>query len=235
MPYENGREVDSAGEPNGSGQVRDDVQTTPRTASQAPAIPAPPTIGEQGITQLYNYLTGNNDTTNLNDLFLDNSFLSNNGIVDQIGGVSSGINELITRQNQIATGEDDPRFAAYKAAQLNELNQQRQKRLGEVNDYFARRGVGGSSAELNQENKVSGNFDTRASSMSANIGLQELARRDRANREAANLYGQRANVLGLQGNVLGQGLDYVSAGLTNLTIPRQLEIAQLAAENAGKT
>ena len=145
--------------------------------------------------------------------FLDANFGASD--VGAIGDIFQGI----------GTGKSDPRFENFRQAQLNQLGTDQTRQEAMTSDFFSRRGLGGSAAQLNQLQGVGTEFADRRQSLTGQIGLQQLGRQDQALQTAAGLFGQRA---GLQ----QQAFDQQSAGLEALTLPFTLETARRATDPA---
>jgi hypothetical protein len=195
----------------------------------------------------------------------------NTNIANQLAGlVPGGLNQAQQQTANIATalqgigaGAADPRFEAYRQAQLGLLENQRQAELGRASESLSRRGLGGSAAELNAGSAINNQYNQQQQSLSGQLGLQSLGRQDTALQNALSAYGQsgQLGIAGtqLQSGLLGQqaglnqqnlantlaqiqtanqarsaNLEALTSGLTNLTLPYALETARTAAENYGK-
>jgi hypothetical protein len=214
----------------------------------------------------------------------------------------------------IGMGLIDPAYAQAAQAQLGQQRSAQQQQQSAQDEFFSRRGLSGSAAQLNRQNSLANQFGSQNQALVANMALQGLSRNDQmlqgslgargqqaqlglsgaslqsqlANQQAglsmnranlgnmatqqqaglamnranlgnqatqtqANLYGQQAGLYGQQAGLTQQQfanqmagyqsqnqaqqamLEAKTAGLQNLTIPMQLQIAQLAAQNAGKS
>lgn len=108
----------------------------------------------------------------------------------------------------------DPRFEAFRQSQLGLLHTQQQQQQARQSEFFTRRGIAGSSAQLNQQQQLGTQFGQQQQAVSSQLGLQGLAQ-------------QNQNV--------EQGLEALAAQTETLSIPEQLSTARLAAANAGTT
>ncbi len=106
----------------------------------------------------------------------------------------------------------DPRFEQYRQAQLGLLGNQQASQVGALQSGLARRGITG-SAGINEINKVNQGFNLQGQALSGQIGLQGLQRSDQA---------------------LQDSLGARSAAITQAGFPAGLDIAGVAAQNAGK-
>ncbi len=109
-------------------------------------------------------------------------------------------------------GAADPRFEAFRQAQLGLFGSQRDQALNATRGALSRRGITG-SVGLNQLARQSEQFDQREGVVSGRIGLQSLAN-------------QQQN--------LETGFGLQSIGLQQTAAPAALSIAQLNAQNAGQ-
>ena len=98
----------------------------------------------------------------------------------------------------------DTRFEDFRNAQFDQLNYEQDQQKSMTSDFFARRGLGGSSASLNQLSNVGDKFGRHRSTLGAQLGLQQMQRQDQALQTAAGLYGQEAGILGAQAGIFGQ-------------------------------
>ena len=137
-----------------------------------------------------------------------------------------GFGGLIEQFQGIASGEADPRFAAFQEGQFNVLDRNQQGQVGAASELFERRGTGGSTASLNAQNRIRGDFDAQRQALSGQLGLQQLGRQDQF------LAGQ-GDLFAAQNTATEQQLGAITAGLENLTIEEQLNILGVAASNAG--
>lgn len=192
--------------------------------------------------------------------FFDNKFSEiNQGVTDLFTGtnrsdpgVLEGLRDLSTQNiggiaGEFATigrGGGDPRFDAFKTAQLGQLETDQQRQEALTSNFFSRRGLGGSSAALNALNNVGTQYGQQRQNMNASLGLQQLGRQDQALTTAAGLYGTQFGLeqgrysqigqLGLAQGRFGlqaeeQDLSAITAGLENLTLPYTLETERQAA------
>ena len=106
----------------------------------------------------------------------------------------------------------DPRFEQYRQAQLGLLGNQQQQQVGALQGGLARRGITG-SAGLNEVSKLNQGFNLQGQALSGQIGLQGLQRSDQA---------------------LQDSLGARSAAITQAGFPAGLDIAAVAAQNAGR-
>lgn len=209
--------------------------------------------------------------TGLSDEALASTNLANQNIASQLAGLTPGgltqaqqqTANIATALENIGAGAADPRFEAYRQAQLNLLENQRQAELGRASETLSRRGLGGTAAEQNAAAAIGNRYDLQEQSLSGQLGLQSLGRQDAALQNALAAYGQSGN-LGIAGTQLESGLlgqqaglnqqnfanqlaqiqaanqarsanlEAMTAGLQNLTAPYALETARTAAINLGK-
>ena len=134
-------------------------------------------------------------------------------IGDKDSGVAGDFFKEAERLRGIGTGADDPAFAAFKEARFGQLGAEEKSALAGNAEFFGRRGLGSSSAALNQLNKTRGGFSTARQGLTADIGIAAMTRKDQAFKDA---------------------LAAESAGAETAATPAELLIARLAAENAGK-
>jgi hypothetical protein len=128
-------------------------------------------------------------------------------------GEQAGIAGRQLLESGLGTGID-PRFEAFRQSQLGLLQTQQQQQRARQSEFFTRRGIAGSSAQLNQQQQLAQQFGQQQQQISSQLGLQGLAQ-------------QRQDV--------EQGLEALAAQIETLSIPEQLRIAELAAEKAGTT
>jgi hypothetical protein len=122
-----------------------------------------------------------------------------------LGAAQGATGDIAGRLQAIGTGAIDPRFGALAEARLNQLGASQQQRTAQTSEFFGRRGVGGSAAELNALNQLSNQFDIQRQNIVAELGLQGLQRSDVALSQALGARGQQAQ-LGLAGSQFQQGL-----------------------------
>jgi len=234
-----------------AGRVIDEFPTPPSTppgyspppAGQPRDEPPAPTTPDRGtgVEWLDEILSGDMYKNGLDAFFAQLSganqqFLNNEtfaGIQQGVSGLGAQLAGLQHTQANIAGGAD-PRFEAYKTAQLQQLAADQQAQQARQSEFFSRRGLGGSSAALNQMNRLETGFGQQKQNLAATIGMQQLGRQDQALLNQQNILGQRAGLAQLMGGLEETRLGQVTAGLENLTIGEQLAIARLAAENAGQ-
>ena len=140
--------------------------------------------------------------------------------------------QAIQEQYMAEAAGVDPRFAAYKEAQLAEVGRQSEAARGTMEQA----GVTG-TALMNEMAK----FDTRSSDISAQVGMQEMGRQDAARQGAVGMLGQRAGITGAgaaltpqEMALLQQQIGVAGQPLQAAQVMPTLDIAALAAENAGK-
>ena len=112
----------------------------------------------------------------------------------------------------IGTGANDPRFDAFKQSQLGQLSREQQQQQAMTSDFFSRRGLGGSSAQLNQMQNLGTQFGQQRQNVMSQLGMQEMGRQDKALLTAAQLQ--------------QQAFDQQAAGLEATTLPYALETAR---------
>lgn len=164
--------------------------------------------------------------------------------------------DIASALQNIGAGAADPRFEAYRQAQLNLLENQRQAELGRSSGMLSRRGLGGSAAEQNAASSIGSRFDQQEQSLSSQLGMQSLGRQDSALLNSLGALGQTANIAQARAGLAGQraalnqqnlsntlaqiqaanqarglNLTAMTTGLQNLTLPYALETARTAANN----
>jgi len=208
--------------------------------------------------------------SSLSDEALQGTNAYNTDIANQLAGLTpAGLDQAQQQSANIAqalqgigAGSADPRFEAYRQAQLNSLESQRNSALGKTSENLSRSGFGGGSSELNAGAAVNNQYNQQEQSLSSQLGQQSLNRQDAALQGALGAYGQSAN-LGLAGtqaqsallgqqvglnqqnfaNILSQiqsanqaksgNLEALTAGLQNLAAPYALGTARTAANESG--
>ena len=131
-----------------------------------------------------------------------------------LGGVSSALDRirgtfesrlggLRDRFQQQSTGTD-PQFEAMRQAQLGQIDTNQQAQQAQQSEFFGRRGLGGSSAALNAQQRLAGGFDQQRQGLTAQLGMQQLGRQDNALQQLLGLAGTEAQFgSGLQGQLAG--------------------------------
>ena len=123
--------------------------------------------------------------------------------------VGGGLGDVTSQLQGISQGVD-PRFDALRQSQLAQLQSNQQQQQAQQDEFFGRRGLGGSSAALNAQNRLTGGFNQQRNALTANLGLQQLQRQDAALQNVAGLLGQRAGIeSGLIGQGFGQNLQFL--------------------------
>jgi hypothetical protein len=169
--------------------------------------------------------------------------------VENLLGIGGQVGAIGQQFQDIGMGGADPRFAAFRDAQMAQLGSQEAAAQQRESTFFGRRGLGGSSAALNQAGKTQAGFDQRRTALEAGLGMQQMGRQDQALMQAAGLFGQQAGIQS-EGTQLGfnidtgiinaanqaqlLGLESKAAGIETASLPTQLDIAALAAANAGR-
>lgn len=120
-------------------------------------------------------------------------------------GAQTGTASLANILQSRATGGIDPRLQQLATSQLNQLNTQQGQQAAAQSEFFSRRGLGGSAAELNAQNQLGNQFSQQQQNLLANIGATSLNREDVNTQNALAAYGQQGN-LGLSGAQFQQGL-----------------------------
>jgi len=153
------------------------------------------------------------------------------GLQQQVSGLGAEtgnqFNQFINEQQGIAGG-NDPRFEAFRQAQLNEFETGANRQLGNVNANLSRTGVTGSVAQ-NERNRLLGGLGNQRQSLTSGLGLQQMGRQDNAMNRAAGLFGQRQGMLsglaGQQAGLFGQqaGLGFGGANSANQSIQANLQ------------
>jgi len=137
-----------------------------------------------------------------------------------------GIAELLERRGR-GIEPRDPAFERFRESQFNIFEQGAEEQRQNVASNLARRGLGSSSTGINQLAGVDRNLGLRREALGAQIGMQELGRRDNALQQSLGAFGQSAAAQDMQ-------LNARSAGLENLLAIPALQVSQQAAINAGK-
>ena len=122
----------------------------------------------------------------------------------------------------IASGAEDPAFAAYREGQFAVLDRNQASQVGAAREMFAGRGLEGTTSALNAQNKVRTAFDADRQALAGTVGMQALGRKDTAIGQAlaaktAGLTGQQG-AQAVAGNLAATqaGLD-VTAGQASVT------------------
>jgi len=149
------------------------------------------------------------------------------GISGQLGGIDTGYQNVLNQLQGItptglqgaqtgtaslanilqsrATGGIDPRLQQLATSQLNQLNTQQGQQAAAQSEFFSRRGLGGSAAELNAQNQLGNQFSQQQQNLLANIGATSLNREDVNTQQALAALQSQGN-LGLSGAQFQQGL-----------------------------
>lgn len=131
----------------------------------------------------------------------------------------------VRSQFQNMSQAEDPRFASYKTAQQEELDYQKNSQIRQIQEDFARRGLSGSSAELNAIQNINNQFGRQGRSLSAELGMQQMGRQDNALRTLSQLSGQEADLLSRNINQMsgltGQRQNALASGITSADALRQ--------------
>ena len=115
----------------------------------------------------------------------------------------------------IGQGGADPRFAAFRQTQLDQLGRDQQGQQARQSEFFNRRGMGGSSAALNAQNRLSTQFGNQSQALSSQLGMQSLGRQDQALMQALGARGQQGQ-LGIAGaNLTAQQMGQRAGMLNN--------------------
>ena len=163
---------------------------------------------------------------------IDQSILDLQGFGGQLGGLGGQLGGIAGQFGDIAAG-NDPRFGAFRTAQLDLLESQRSQQTGALQNQFARTGLGDSSAASNQVNALNQQFNLQGRGLSSQIGLQQLGRQDQALGAQAGLVGQQAGIVGQQAGLTAGAVDLGQTGVQNTLAIPTLGIAGQAAQNAG--
>lgn len=133
--------------------------------------------------------------------------------IDLLGQNSGRYSGVADTMQGIASGADDPAFAAAKKGRFDLLDANTSSQLGEVGDFYGGRGLGGSSADLNTRLRVMQGAGLQKQQIAGDIDLQNISRRD------TMLTGQ---------------LDPITAMLSLAAMPPALRAQMEAAKNAGE-
>lgn len=153
----------------------------------------------QGLTDLSGMLGGIN--TGYQNVLNQLQRITPTGLQGAQTGTASLANILQSR----ATGGIDPRLQQLATSQLNQLNTQQGQQLAAQSEFFSRRGLGGSAAELNAQNQLGNQFSQQQQNLLANIGATSLNREDVNTQQALSALQSQGN-LGLAGAQFQQGL-----------------------------
>ena len=148
----------------------------------------------------------------------------------------SQLRDVTDQYRRIASGENDSQFNAFRDAQINLLESQKQQQLGSTSEFFQRRGVTG-SAELNQLRGVENQYGGQQQALTSQIGLQKLQRQDQGRAGVLSSISQ-SSALGLQGqqqqNAASQSeFEAEIARLETAGIPSSLLLKLLAIQQTG--
>ena len=163
---------------------------------------------------------------------IDQSITDLQGFGGDLGGLGGQLGGIAGQFGDIAAG-NDPRFGAFRTAQLDLLESQRSQQTGALQNQFARTGLGDSSAATNQVNALNQQFNLQGRGLSSQIGLQQLGRQDQALGAQAGLVGQQAGIVGQQAGLTAGAVDLGQTGVQNTLAIPTLGIASQAAQNAG--
>ena len=139
-----------------------------------------------------------------------------------------GLGDIDTQLSDIvAAGGRDPAFDALEASRQEGLEGQRARALSDTSSFFARRGFGGSSAELNKRDVTGERFDMASRGITAEMGFAALERAGAARTERVGVSESRDVATNL-------GLEAGQTSLQNLLAEPALLIAELAAKTKEK-
>ena len=113
----------------------------------------------------------------------------------------------------IFEGTDDAAFGDYRKAVLGQLTAEEQKQQAQQSEFFGRGGLGGSSAELNANRTLAGELGRNRATVTSEIGLQGLARKDSYFDKAMGASAQSGSLAALASGVYGQ-----AAGVEDLAL-----------------
>ena len=153
--------------------------------------------------------------------------------VSNIGTQRGQIENIAGQLQGIAGGGADPRFAAVRDAQLQQLGSSQARQQALQSEQFSRRGLGGSAAAMNAQNQLAGQFGQQEQALQAQIGMQQMGREDQALLQSAALRGQAGSMTGqeaqLRSGLLSQqaGMQGQQAGLIGQQAGLQGQQAQL--------
>ena len=148
------------------------------------------------------------------------------------GGIDEARNYFRT-----SMGADDPRFANYQKAQFGVLGANETANIAQSSDFFARRGAGDTTANLNATNKIRGGYDRERQALSGSLGLQQMGRQDTAANQVATLTDllnkTRLSETGFNNQSLQSELDAKKIGLDNLLAVPGMNAGLVAALMSG--
>ena len=160
------------------------------------------------------------------------------GVAGQTGALGNLANIMEGR----ATGVD-PAFETFRQMRMTGLEDAQQRQLGQQGEFFARRGLAGSSSALNAQNRLGDQFTQQSGDLASQLGLQQLQRGDtnlmnaaQLRQAAAGLYGQQAGLTGqqaqLQAGLIGQqsGLDTTNAHMQAQLLGQQGQLGLAEAQ-----
>lgn len=117
-------------------------------------------------------------------------------------------------------------FERFRDSQFNIFERGAEEQRQNVAANLARRGLGGTSAGINQLSNVDRELSQRREALGAQVGLQELSRQDQALQQSLSAFGQAGAARDLE-------LSAASSGLQNLLAVPTLQVSQQAARSAG--
>ena len=223
----------------GVGRAAEDAASTP--AQQETTQAGTPVTIDQGLIDAINAAAGRIGEAEFGAITPEQQAAA----TSQIGGLLSNLGGVGAQQQAIGLGQaTDPRFEQFRTSQIGALSRTQQEQQARQSEFFNRRGIGGSSAALNQQNRLSTQFGEQQQALTSQIGLQEIANQQQALQTALGIGTQQAGLVGQQfginqAAVQSQNeaqklaLATEAARIETLSLPEQLRIAGIAAQNAG--
>lgn len=137
------------------------------------------------------------------------------------------IRGIAEQQRDIGRGGPDPRFQRFQESQFNIFESGANQQRANAASQLARSGLLNSSTGFDRLGNIDAQLGQRREALGSRIGLQELGRQDQALQSAVGSFGQAGAAKDLE-------LSSRTAGLENLLAIPTLQVAQTAAQNAGK-
>ena len=118
-------------------------------------------------------------------------------LAGQLGALGQNtLGQLSNVQNQYGQMINgvDPRFEALRQSQFNQLNTDQQNQQAQTSEFFNRRGLGDTSAALNELNKLGSGFSQQRQNLTAQLNMDQLQRQDQALANYGNLAAQQGQI-----------------------------------------
>ena len=198
--------------------------------------PAPPTAPQP--TQFETDMSAFTDLINAqNPQFLNANFGSITPA--QQAAMTGSVGGIADRLQNIGASGIDPAFQRLAQAQVSQLSGQQQAQQAQQSQQMSRRGLGGSSADINAANAQAVQFGQQQQNVMAQLGAQGLQRADMATQQALAARNQQFGMTqqGVQSRNAAEEmrLQALTAGIQNASLPLALQTAQTAADKAGQS